>query len=180
MFVNIILVDINILKIMNNKKYTKKSNALKKLWKNPEYRKNQVEKRLGKNNPFYGKTHSKEFCELQRERGKKRMQGKKQTSETKIKIGIANKGKNNGQWDGDNVGYQAIHIWIRSNKPKSKYCEYCSQPTTKLEAANISGKYKRDINDFLWLCLKCHKWYDSLKPKSYEMKLIKPKKRIKK
>ncbi len=58
-------------------------------------------------------------------------------------------------WKGDDVGYFALHAWIRRNKPKSEVCESCGKKK-KLDAANISGKYKRDVNDFKWLCRKCH------------------------
>lgn len=30
------------------------------------------------------------------------------------------------------------------------------QVSPPLDVANISGKYQRDINDFEWLCRKCH------------------------
>src|SRR6186713_1768567 len=40
---------------------------------------------------------------------------------TKIKIGLANLGENNGQWIGDLVGYQGLHTWIKRHKPKPEY-----------------------------------------------------------
>ena len=66
-----------------------------------------------------------------------------------------NKNEKNNMWKGDDVGYFALHAWIRRNKPKSEVCESCGKKK-KLDAANISGKYKRDVNDFKWLCRKCH------------------------
>jgi len=61
----------------------------------------------------------------------------------------------NNMWVGDKIGYEALHGWIRRNKPKIDICEKCKiQPSRDL--ANISGQYKRDINDFEWLCRKCH------------------------
>ena len=32
--------------------------------------------------------------------------------------------------------------------------------------ANISGEYKRDVDDYEWLCLKCHRLFDSIKRKN--------------
>ena len=63
--------------------------------------------------------------------------------------------KGNINWKGDNVGYNSLHEWIRNRKQKPEFCEYCAkkQPT---DLANISQKYKRDVNDFEWLCRKCH------------------------
>ncbi len=68
---------------------------------------------------------------------------------------IQYKGKNNKQWKGDQVGYIALHTWIRNHKPKPFLCEECKD-ANPYDLANISGKYKRDIKDFEWLCRKCH------------------------
>ena len=68
------------------------------------------------------------------------------------------KRKNSGNplWKGDKVKYHALHAWIRRNKPKSMFCEKCGKITDKLDLANITGKYLRDIMDFRWLCRGCH------------------------
>lgn len=49
----------------------------------------------------------------------------------------------------------ALHAWIRRRKPKPKKCERCKKSIPQ-DLANISGKYLRDVNDFEWLCRKCH------------------------
>src|SRR3990167_3209409 len=67
-----------------------------------------------------------------------------------------NKKEKNPNWKGDRVSYKALHHWIRCNKPKRKTCEACHKPSAKLDVANISQKYLRDVNDFEWLCRKCH------------------------
>lgn len=69
------------------------------------------------------------------------------------------KNEKHPMWKGDNVGYDALHRWIRINKPLPNCCETCKRDK-KLEAANLSGEYKRDINDFKWLCRSCHKKFD--------------------
>lgn len=61
----------------------------------------------------------------------------------------------NPQWKGGRAGLQAIHIWVRARKPKPNKCIDC-QKNPPVDLANISQKYKRDINDFEWLCRKCH------------------------
>lgn len=85
--------------------------------------------------------------------------GKKKSEEHKKNIGLALKGKMSNQahpcWKGDKVGYNALHTWIRKNKSKPKLCEECKVKPPK-DVANISGLYKRDINDFEWICRKCH------------------------
>ena len=95
------------------------------------------------------------------------MLGKHHSEETKIKIGQIRKNKvkhgevevmkdkNHPNWKGDKVGYKSLHQWIKRNKPKSEYCEECKNQKS-YDLANISGKYKRDINDYKWLCRKCH------------------------
>src|SRR3990167_4532281 len=61
----------------------------------------------------------------------------------------------NPMWKGDKVGYFALHNWIKEHKKKINYCEDCKQKKP-LDLCNISQKYKRDINDFEWLCRRCH------------------------
>jgi len=63
--------------------------------------------------------------------------------------------KKNGMWKGNNVGYRALHEWIKRHKPKKELCENCGK-TLSYDLANISGKYTRDINDYKWLCRSCH------------------------
>lgn len=66
------------------------------------------------------------------------------------------------QWKGDQVGYQALHDWIKRNLGKPQACKHCNTTIAKrFEWANISGKYKRDINDFMRLCTSCHHRYDN-------------------
>lgn len=60
-----------------------------------------------------------------------------------------------GEWKGDEVGYEGLHCWIRRHKPKSELCESCGKVPPR-DLANISQEYKRDINDFEWLCRRCH------------------------
>jgi hypothetical protein len=99
-----------------------------------------------------GKSNGREGCHL--------------SDETRRKISESNKGKTHGprgelhwQWAGDTVGKVSLHIWIRRYKPKSEVCEMCHQKKP-LDAANISGEYRRDINDFIWLCRACHSRFD--------------------
>ena len=73
-----------------------------------------------------------------------------------IKTGIPiNVGENNGMWTGEEAGLMAIHAWVRARKPKPEFCECCGieQP---YDLANISQEYHRDIDDFEWLCRRCH------------------------
>jgi len=71
------------------------------------------------------------------------------------------KGKENPNWKGDKVKYRGLHSWIERNKIKPFVCEECKTNPPK-HLANISGKYRRDINDFEWLCRSCHSKKDGL------------------
>ena len=62
---------------------------------------------------------------------------------------------NNPNWKGDNVRYAGLHYWIRAHKTRPKTCETC-RTNKPLDVANISGDYKRDIDDFKWVCRRCH------------------------
>jgi hypothetical protein len=62
----------------------------------------------------------------------------------------------NPMWKGNEVKYGALHDWVKSHKPKSMFCEKCGKVTNKLDCANISGEYKRDISDYRWICRHCH------------------------
>jgi hypothetical protein len=60
-----------------------------------------------------------------------------------------------GGWKGDKVGYIALHGWVRDHKPKPLLCEVCNLAPSR-DLANVSGEYKRDINDFKWTCHRCN------------------------
>lgn len=62
-------------------------------------------------------------------------------------------------WKGDNVGYGALHEWVTRHRGKPKKCEFCGS-TQSVQWANKSGEYKRNINDWLRLCVPCHRTYD--------------------
>lgn len=66
-----------------------------------------------------------------------------------------NIGERNGQWKGDKVSYGAIHDYVKYHLDKPKACEQCGEEKP-LDLANISQEYKRDLDDWEWLCRKCH------------------------
>src|SRR3990167_4648290 len=76
-------------------------------------------------------------------------------TKTANKCNICSLGKGHYGWKGDNVKYSGLHNWIKTRKPKPKFCEGC-EGEKLLDLANISGGYKRNINDYRWLCHKCH------------------------
>ncbi len=72
----------------------------------------------------------------------------------------------------ENVSYGALHDWVRYHKEKTGKCEICETQRSgyqnrDFDLANISGEYKRDLNDFAWLCQKCHKLFDKIKRRNF-------------
>lgn len=74
--------------------------------------------------------------------------------------------ENNGMWKGSAVRYGALHDYIKYHLPKPKECPSCNK-IKKLDLANISGEYKRDLSDWEWLCRSCHMKKDGRSKKLY-------------
>jgi len=108
--------------------------------------------------------------------------GSKHTIESNEKNRLRHLGKRtkekNNKWKGDEVGYHALHDWVRRNYGTPTKCEntHCIKKSTKYQWSNISGKYKRDREDWQQLCVSCHKLYDyKTSPfcrKGHELKLV--------
>jgi len=73
------------------------------------------------------------------------------------------KGQIPWNWKGDEVGYAALHSWIKRKLGKPNKCQNpkCKHKTEIFDWANKSGKYKRDLNDWIRLCRSCHRSYDN-------------------
>ncbi len=89
---------------------------------------------VGKDNPNFGKIFSIEIRE---------------------KIRLTKLENKNPMWRGDDVGYGALHDWIKSRKQRPLFCEECCEQPP-YDITNISQKYLRDLNDWRWLCRRCH------------------------
>lgn len=86
-------------------------------------------------------------------------------------------GERHPKWVGDAVQYNALHSWVKRRLGRPDTCEHCNKkgkhitylkqgkPNKKwsIQWANKSGKYKRDTEDWLKLCAKCHYSFDRLK-----------------
>lgn len=62
-------------------------------------------------------------------------------------------------WKGEEVGYVALHTRMRKDIKKPKLCIFCKQKPPE-QIANISQKYKKTVDDWMWLCEQCHHRYD--------------------
>lgn len=58
------------------------------------------------------------------------------------------------------LGYDALHLWVRRNLGKAEACANCSKSTGRIHWANKSGEYKKELDDWIALCPKCHVAYD--------------------
>lgn len=101
------------------------------------------------------------------------------TEEHKQKISLGSKGhrvsdkliaklklrtnENHPLWVGNKVSYQALHAWVARKLGKPNQCENCNTiESTRFEWANISGEYRRDLDDWVRLCISCHHIIDGL------------------
>ena len=84
---------------------------------------------------------------------------------TKEKMSLKT-GKLNHQWKGDEVGYGALHDWLKSHFGNADRCENpdCSYANPKrFEWALIKGKnYERKRENFMMMCKSCHTKYDGI------------------
>jgi hypothetical protein len=67
-------------------------------------------------------------------------------------------------WKGDDVSYSGLHKWVNKYLGRPDTCEHCGKSGLtghKIGWANKSGKYLRDLNDWIRLCVPCHEIYDS-------------------
>jgi len=72
-------------------------------------------------------------------------------------------GADHPSWKGDKVGYFALHAWVNKVKGRANHCGNPNCQTKspkKFEWSNISGEYKRDIDDYESLCTWCHRKKD--------------------
>lgn len=76
---------------------------------------------------------------------------------------------------GDDIGYGGLHDWVRRILGRPKMCEMCgfySDNPKLLNWANKTGDYKRDVNDWIRLCRKCHHRYDDISNKGWATRRI--------
>jgi len=118
--------------------------------KNP-YSKEVLKKKSEK---MRGKTHSEET--------KKRMsEAKKGTicsEETRKKFSEQRQGEKNANWRKKSKanGYSALHTYMRTRIPKPDCCPLCFRSGIRLHLTNIDHKYNQNINEWRYLCVKCH------------------------
>lgn len=85
-------------------------------------------------------------------------------SQNRIGIKIPSQsGEKNHNWAGDNIKYTGLHKWVYRMLGRPDTCEHCGKSGLKgreIHWANKSGGYKRELSDWLRLCVHCHLKYD--------------------
>lgn len=92
--------------------------------------------------------------------------GKKISSEVKANLLYWATGPRSFNWKGKKVGYRCLHSWVVRKLGKPTDCAHCPKKGLtghSIHWANKSGRYKRDITDWIRLCALCHKRYDAKK-----------------
>ena len=102
-----------------------------------------------------------------------RKSGYKHSQKTKKKISMSQIGiprpyqanENHGAWKGNNVSYSGLHHWLKSRKGKPEMCVHCGT-IENLDWCNTNYKYRRNLDDYISLCRKCHWKFDGKKGKT--------------
>jgi hypothetical protein len=68
-------------------------------------------------------------------------------------------GDKNPRWKGDEAGYVSLHAYIKKRLIKPTSCQNCNK-NEKLDLANKSKNYTRNLDDWMWICRTCHYHYD--------------------
>jgi len=63
-------------------------------------------------------------------------------------------------WKGDDVSIKTLHDYMYRHIKKPLKCQCCKK-IDRLDLANISQEYKRELTDWEWLCRRCHMTKDN-------------------
>lgn len=115
---------------------------------------------LGEKNIFYGKHHTAESKQKYRDSLSKEDLQMRSERITKLNNEKGNpmEGKTgplNHSWKGEEVGYHGLHKWARTNVPRPELCEICHEKIS-YEIHNTTKSYRRNLEDWTWVCRRCH------------------------
>ena len=83
--------------------------------------------------------------------------GRKLSEEHKRKI---KENHAHAAFKGNNIKYAAIHMRLKTQRFKPKECVYCGEDKKRIEWAAISHIATTNLDDYIPLCVKCHRIYD--------------------
>ena len=134
--------------ILRNKS-KKQRLAVSRGWENENTR----EARISKIKTYTGKIKA-----TYGHKGKHHSEVSKKIISQKAKGRFAN--ENHPMWAGDKASYSALHKWINGQKKEeSLLCANCGKGNN-LHWANKDHEYRRNKEDYVRLCAKCHRRYD--------------------
>ena len=61
--------------------------------------------------------------------------------------------------------YMNIHYWARQNKKGEKVCVDCGKKEGIFHLSNIDHKYRKNLDDYSYRCIQCHRHHDKYLPK---------------
>ncbi len=66
------------------------------------------------------------------------------------------------KWKGSMSKYRDLHSWVVKELGQPNSCSRCGKEGTgrKMHWANKSHEYKKELSDWIRLCVPCHKAYD--------------------
>jgi hypothetical protein len=70
----------------------------------------------------------------------------------------------NSSWKGDDASYGALHYRVEKERGKPCSCIMCNTTdiSKRYEWANLTGNYQ-NIDDYVRMCVSCHRKFDSLR-----------------
>lgn len=66
-------------------------------------------------------------------------------------------------WKRNAPGYDSLHHWVIRQLGQPTTCSHCKQSDLSgadIHWANVSGEYKKEVDDWVRLCVTCHKTFD--------------------
>jgi len=78
-------------------------------------------------------------------------------SKIKLAAESTSRGEHRPEWKGDDVSNAELHKWVRYHKTKTGVCQRCKRKRYTMWS-NIEHRRKRNLDDFIELCVPCH-WF---------------------
>lgn len=62
-------------------------------------------------------------------------------------------------WRTQIPNYRQLHYWVERQLGKPRVCSKCgiAEDNRRYEWANVSNQYKKDVSDWIRLCVPCHR-----------------------
>lgn len=137
-----------------------------------QFKKGRLHRYWGKSSPALGK-HWK-LSDETKKRMSKSQKGKPHPWISKRK-GVkvpSNSNELHPDWKGEDARYTTIHSWVRRKLGRPDKCKHCGKSGLsgkQIHWANKNHLYKRNLDDWLRLCRKCHWKYDNEKKLSSQI-----------